>query len=162
MSGVRQEWRIYERLVARLVADQVATDLCVTPNAFIRGRITGVRRQIDVLIEARNDSDNNRRIIVDAKRRKRKLDVKDVESFRGMMEDVDASHGYLVCPRGHTPAAERRAQTAVRIRLLPPTALKISTRALGPAALVPSAARDEFSETVIRSCRSPSSARTAA
>jgi hypothetical protein len=35
------------------------------------------------------------------------------------MEDVRATHGYLVCPHGHTKAAERRAQSAVSIRLLP-------------------------------------------
>lgn len=110
---------MYERLVARLMAHQVSTEYCVTPNASVRGAITGIRRQIDVLIETRHDTDNTRRIIVDAKRRKRKIDVKDVETFRGMMEDVGATHGYLVCPCGHTPAAERRAQTAVSICLLP-------------------------------------------
>jgi hypothetical protein len=35
------------------------------------------------------------------------------------MDDVEATHGYLVCPHGHTPAAERRAQESVSIRLLP-------------------------------------------
>jgi len=119
LKDLWEDWKLYERLVARLIADQLSTDFCVTPNASVVGVITGVRRQIDVLIEARHDTDNTRRIIVDAKRRKRKIDVKDVETFRGMMEDVGATHGYLVCPYGHTPAAERRAQTAVSIRLLP-------------------------------------------
>lgn len=119
MKDAWEDWRLYELLVARLMADQLSTELCVTPNASILGAITGVRRQIDVLIEARHDTDNTRRIIVDAKRRNRKIDVKDVETFRGMMEDVGATHGYLVCPYGHTAAAEKRAQTAVSIRLLP-------------------------------------------
>jgi hypothetical protein len=114
-----EDWKLYERLVARLMADELSTDFCVTPNASIRGAITGIKRQIDVLIEIRHDTDNTRRLIVDAKRRSRKIDVKDVEAFRGMMEDVGATHGYLVCPRGHTSAAEKRAQTAVTIRLLP-------------------------------------------
>lgn len=114
-----EDWKLYERLVARLLADQLSTEFCVTPNASIRGAITGIKRQIDVLIEARHDTDNARRIIVDAKRRRRKIDVKEVEAFRGLMEDVGATHGYLVCPNGHTPAAEKRAQTAVSIRLLP-------------------------------------------
>lgn len=114
-----KDWTLYERLVARMMADQLSTDYCVTPNASIFGAITGIRRQIDVLIEARHDTDNTRRIIVDAKRRKRKIDVKEVEAFRGMMEDVGATHGYLVCPNGHTLAAEKRAQSTVSIRLLP-------------------------------------------
>ena len=119
MQGTWEDWKLYERLVARLMADQLSPEFCVTPNARVIGAITGIKRQIDVLIDARHDTDNSRRIIVDAKRRKRKIDVKDVETFRGMMEDVGATHGYLICPHGHTAAAEKRAQTAVSIRLLP-------------------------------------------
>lgn len=119
MNQGMPEWKLYERLVARMLVEQLETDLCVTPNAYIVGRITGVRRQIDVLIETRHDTDNSRRIIVDAKKRSRKIDVKDVESFRGLMEDVGATHGYLVSPAGYTKTAEKRAQAAVSIRIVP-------------------------------------------
>src|SRR3954465_13266557 len=118
MSG-SPGWQVYERMIARLMADQLSTGLCVTPNARIVGRISGRRRQLDVLIEARHDTDNTRRIIVDAKQKKRKIDIKDVEAFGGMMEDVGATHGYLVCASGHTKAAERRAQSAISISLVP-------------------------------------------
>ena len=114
-----QDWKVYERLVARLIADQLSTDLCVTPNARIRGHISGRSRQIDVLVDSRHDTDNSRRLIVDAKKRSRKIDVTDVEAFRGLMEDVGATHGYLVSPLGHTKAAEARAQETVSIRILP-------------------------------------------
>lgn len=83
------------------------------------GRISGRSRQIDALIDARHDSDNSRRIIVDAKKRKRRIDITDVEAFRGLMDDVGATHGYLICPSGHTKAAEKRAQMAVTISLVP-------------------------------------------
>jgi restriction endonuclease len=86
MPQQRPPWELYERMIARLIADQARTDLCVTPNARITGRITGIQRQIDVLIDARHDTDNTRRIIVDAKHRKRKVDVKDVEALLGVME----------------------------------------------------------------------------
>jgi len=112
-------WELYERLVATLFASQAGTDLCVTPNARIRGRISGRSRQVDVLMEARHDTDNNRRVIVDAKKRRRRIDVKEVESFRGLMEDVGATHGYLVSPHGYTGAAERRAQEFVSLRIVP-------------------------------------------
>lgn len=102
-----------------MMADQSATDLCVTPNAWIVGQVSGIKRQIDVLIEARHDTDNSRRIVVDAKMRKRKLDVKDVEAFRGLMADVKATHGYLVTSSGYTKAAGKRAQMAVSIRIVP-------------------------------------------
>src|ERR1043165_2529171 len=110
MKPPSPSWELYERMIARIVADQLSTDLCVTPNARIIGKISGRSRQIDVLIDSRHDTDNSRRIIVDAKKRTRKIDVTDVEAFRGLMEDVGATHGYLVCPTGHTQAAEKRAQ----------------------------------------------------
>lgn len=112
-------WEIYERMIARIMADQISTDLCVTPNARIVGKISGRSRQIDALIDARHQADNARRIIIDAKKRQRKIDVTDVEAFRGLMEDVGATHGYLICPSGHTKAAEKRAQMAVSIGLVP-------------------------------------------
>ncbi|MGL4560120.1 MAG: restriction endonuclease, partial [Afipia sp.] len=115
----RNDWEIYERMIARLIADQASTEFCVTPNARIVGKISGRSRQIDVLMETRHDTDNTRRVIVDAKKRTRKIDVKEVETFIGMMEDVQATHGYLVSPSGHTKAAEKRAQQTVSIRIVP-------------------------------------------
>jgi hypothetical protein len=119
MGDDQSQWQRYERLIARLMADQLSTDLCVTPNARVMGKISGKRRQIDALIDARHDTDNSRRIIVDAKMRRRKVDVVQVEAFRGLMEDVGATHGYLVCPTGHTEAAQKRAQESVRTCLVP-------------------------------------------
>lgn len=119
MTRILPKWEQYERLVADILVNELSTHLCVTPNAHLRGRISGRSRQIDVLIDLRHDSDNSRRVIVDAKMRSRKVNVSDVEAFRGLMEDVAATHGYLVCPEGYTKSAELRAQSAVSIRLLP-------------------------------------------
>ncbi len=119
MSRKMPDWERYERLVARLIADQISTDQCVTPNAQIKGVISSRKRQIDVLIDQRHDTDNTNRIIIDTKIKKRQIDIKDVEAFLGLMEDVQATHGYLVCPNGFTKSAERRAQEAISLRLLP-------------------------------------------
>lgn len=119
MKSAIKDWEIYERFVARLIVNEAPTDLCVTPNARIKGVISGRKRQVDVLIDSRHDTDNSRRIVIDAKRRSRKIDVVQVEAFEGFMKDVGATHGYLVCPVGHTEAAERRAQEAITISLLP-------------------------------------------
>ncbi len=102
-----------------MAVEELSTEYCATPNARLIGRISKRSRQIDVLIDLRHDRDNSRRVIVDAKKRKRKIDVQDVEAFRGLMEDVGATHGYLVCPTGYTKAAEHRAQSVVSIRLIP-------------------------------------------
>jgi hypothetical protein len=106
-------------MIAQMMVDQLSTEYCATPNARLIGRISKRSRQIDVLIDLRHNTDNSRRIIVDAKSRARKIDVTDVEAFRGLMDDVGATHGYLVCPKGYTKSAERRAQLAVSIRLVP-------------------------------------------
>lgn len=101
------------------MANQISTDLCVTPNAKITGKISGRVRQLDVLIDSRHDTDNSRRIIIDAKKQRRKIDIVQVEAFKGLMDDVGATHGFLICPHGHTKAAERRAQKAITICLVP-------------------------------------------
>jgi hypothetical protein len=119
MNRTRPGWELYERMIARMIADQSGTDLCVTPNAKLIGKISGVKRQIDVLIDARHDTDNTLRVVVDAKHRRRKVDVKDVESFLGLMKDTNATHGYLVTSSGYTEAARKRAQMYVSIRIVP-------------------------------------------
>jgi hypothetical protein len=58
MRESRPDWEVYERMIARLIADQSETDLCVTPNAGVMGKISETVRQIDVLIDARHDTDN--------------------------------------------------------------------------------------------------------
>lgn len=120
MKNDESEWQRYERLIACLMVNELSTDLCVTPNARVIGSISGRSRQLDVLIDARHATNNARRIIVDAKMRKRKIDVPQVEAFKGLMEDVEATHGYLICPAGHTAAAERRAQELITLCLVPP------------------------------------------
>ena len=119
MKAAIKDWEIYERFIARLVSVDAPTDLSVTPNARIKGLISGRKRQVDVLIDSRHDTDNSRRIVIDAKRRSRKIDIVQVEAFESFMKDVGATHGYLVCPVGHTQAAERRAQDAITISLVP-------------------------------------------
>lgn len=64
-------WEKYERLVAQMITNQLSTAYCVTPNAFVTGSISGIKRQIDVLIDLRHQTDNRTRIIVDAKMKKR-------------------------------------------------------------------------------------------
>ncbi|BFL64906.1 restriction endonuclease [Roseomonas mucosa] len=113
-------WRTYERIVAAVEAEHIGIEISVTPNARIRGAISGYTRQIDVLLDLRWSDDVSARTIVDAKLRRRKVDIKEVETFIGMMADCRASRGILVCSSGHTAAALARAQEVVTIRLLAP------------------------------------------
>lgn len=119
MSKKIPDWEKYERLIAQTIRNQLSTDYCVTPNASLLGRISSRKRQIDVLIDSRHDTENQNRIIIDAKIKSRKIDINNVEAFIGLMDDVGATHGYLICPNGFTKSAEQRAQDAISLRLLP-------------------------------------------
>lgn len=112
------DWQMYERVAACIEVGAAGMDTSVTPNASLIGTISGVARQIDILIDARFEEGVERRIIFDAKLRKRRVDVKDVESFEGMMRDVRASRGVLICSAGWTEAAEARAAKLIEIRLM--------------------------------------------
>lgn len=126
-------WKLYERVIASFEIDGAGIETSVTPNASLIGSVSGARRQIDVLVDARWDNDVERRIIFDAKRRSRKVDVKDVEAFEGLMRDVRATRGVLVCTRGHTKAALRRAEQRIDIRLVSEReALEIDHAAIDP------------------------------
>jgi len=113
-----KDWRTFERLVALLSTDEYDESFTIIPNAKIKGFISGRKRQIDVLVEFRYDSDLNKRIIIDAKKRSRPIDIKEVEMFEGMMKDVHAQRGFIVCSNGHTKAAKMRAQEHIGIRLI--------------------------------------------
>jgi hypothetical protein len=106
---------MYERLVAAFEVEDVDMGTSVTPNASLMGSISGVPRQIDVLVDARFEHDGRRRIIFDAKRRGRKVDV---EAFEGMMRDVGASRGVLVCTKGYTEGARSRADQFIDVRIM--------------------------------------------
>jgi hypothetical protein len=111
-------WQIYERVAACFEVEAASMDVSVTPNASLIGSISHVSRQIDILVDARFEEGFDRRIIFDAKHRKRKVDVKDIESFEGMMRDVNASRGVLICSSGWSQAAASRAADLIDIRLM--------------------------------------------
>lgn len=119
MSNLKT-WKIYERVVAKFMSEEYSSDeWTVIPNAHITGYISKRKRQIDVLIDYRFNHDLERRIIVDAKERKRPIDIKEVESFEGMMRDVGAHKGFLICTNGYTKAAQNRAQKAIGLKIIP-------------------------------------------
>jgi hypothetical protein len=126
-------WKIYERVVAAFEISTADMDASVTANASLTGCISGTKRQIDVLVDARWQDALNRRIIFDAKRRTRKINVNDVEAFEGLMRDVSAARGVLVCTKGYTKAALRRANQLIDIRLMTEDeALEIDHAAIDP------------------------------
>ena len=113
------DWKEYERQVAAFITDSFSSDeMTVCVNASIKGMLSDLYRQVDVLIDVRFSPDVSRRIIVDAKKHSRKVTIGDVEKFEGMMADCSAGHGFLVCPSGFTEGAYRRAQDNMSLSLM--------------------------------------------
>jgi restriction endonuclease Mrr len=87
---------------------QLAPGATITHNVKLTGK-SGVDRQIDVLVEQKIGQ-YEMRIVLDAKDHKAPVDINDVESFHGLLLDVGAHKGALVCPGGFTEGAKKRAR----------------------------------------------------
>ena len=106
MDWKNYEDEIFEELRRRYPA------VPIKRNTKVLGRISQKLRQIDVLIEAQV-LDSPIRVIVDAKKRSKPIDVNDVESFIAMMADVEAHRGILVSTNGYSKTAVLRAHNEV-------------------------------------------------
>jgi tetratricopeptide (TPR) repeat protein len=105
-------WKDYEKeILSQFQEMYPAAD--ITFDAKIKGRYSNIERQIDVLIEDYAAGENIR-IMVDAKYFSRNVDVKGVESFIGMMEDVCVDKGLLITQKGYSDAAINRAHNDPR------------------------------------------------
>jgi hypothetical protein len=99
--------RELEILVAKIQA-QLAPDAEVIHNAKLQGKHSGTSRQIDVLVRQKIGQ-YEMLIVLDCKDYAKPVDVKGVEEFYGLLKDVGANKGALVCPKGFTEAAKTRA-----------------------------------------------------
>lgn len=104
----KTEWRTLEELVLKIQMG-LAPAATVEHDKKIIGRITGVERQIDVWV-TQNIGQYSMSIAIDCKATKRPADTKCVEEFHGLVKDVGASKGVLVCPAGFTATAKKTAK----------------------------------------------------
>lgn len=72
---------------------------------------SGVERQIDVFITGEVGAFEVK-IFIESKNHSTAIDIKEVESIVGMVEDVGATLGVIVCPSGFTDGAKKRASRA--------------------------------------------------
>lgn len=100
-------WKDYEEEIFDLLKETYK-DATITFDQTLKGRYSQVYRQIDVLIES-YIAGKKIRLIVDGKYFNKNIDVKAVESFISMVEDVDAKQGILITSKGFSPAAINRA-----------------------------------------------------
>jgi hypothetical protein len=104
-------WKEYEREIFEQFQSRYP-NASIKHNEKVLGRISKIKRQIDVLIEDQS-LDASIRTIVDAKRRTSPIDINDIETFISMMIDVGAHRGILVSPVGYTKGAITRAHNEV-------------------------------------------------
>jgi hypothetical protein len=101
------DWKQYEKEIVDHFRAEYA-DATIIHNAKVQGRFSKVERQIDLLIEGEM-ADFRFRVVVDSKYRDKKIDVNDVESFIGMVRDVEADRGVMISSEGYSSAAINRA-----------------------------------------------------
>lgn len=86
-------------------------------NFYIRGRNSGRKRQIDGAVY--RVGEDAPIFIADAKRHGRALDITDIDSFVGFLDDVGCNHGLLAAPRETgRPARDYAEKKNIKIHLL--------------------------------------------
>lgn len=105
VSWKQYEAYIFNRLRADFPSGEFAHDVRIT------GIRTGRLRQIDVLIRS-TVAGYPVAIAIDCKCFRRKVSVKDVEAFLGLLEDVRVSKGIMVTTKGYSDTAVKRAANA--------------------------------------------------
>ena len=102
------DYKDLEKLVAKIQQD-LAPNAEVIHDVHLTGRKSGRKRQIDILVRDRIGQ-YEIQIVIDCKDYKKPADVKSVEEFHGLLDDVGAQKGVLVCPSGFSRTAKTRAE----------------------------------------------------
>jgi len=108
MTKKNPDWKDLEYLVA-MIQKQLSPEASVQHNVMLDGIDSETKRQIDVLVE-QNVGQYKMQIVIDCKDYSKPVDVKGVEEFQGLVQDVRAHKGALVCPSGFTKSALKRAK----------------------------------------------------
>lgn len=103
-----QDWRKYERKIHEELS-KIYQDCEFEFDDKIFGKYSKTDRQIDISI--RGEIGGNKILgIVDCKYFSSNIDVKIVESFLGMIEDVKANFGLIITNKGYSKAAKNRVK----------------------------------------------------
>jgi hypothetical protein len=100
-------WRAYEAYVHGSLSES-HPHVKFSTGITKKGRFSGRSRQIDILAETQIP------MAIECKYFARKVDVKDVEAFLGMLDDLEIPSGLLITGKGFTKAAQQRAQNDPR------------------------------------------------
>jgi hypothetical protein len=101
------EWKKFERAVHSEMENKFPGST-IRHDVRLPGALSGVARQIDIFIEEALPG-GDVRTAVDAKQRARPIDVKEVESFIGLLRDTNVDRGIMVSASGYSEGAFTRA-----------------------------------------------------
>jgi Restriction endonuclease len=118
MDKGRQQmtWKEYEDALLQRLRQEFFEDTFVVRGTEagmqhrVMGRFSLINRQLDV--GAYRLGESRPFLLADAKKYDNKVDVKDVEMFLGMMDDVGAEIGLIAAPNGASEGAKNRARAA--------------------------------------------------
>jgi hypothetical protein len=100
-------WKSFEALIERL-EKAFHPNATIVKNDHLPGHDSGRSREIDVSIRYKLGA-TCLLIVVDCKKRTRKIDLPEVHAFHGLMTDVRANAGSMVCEKGFSKSAKRLA-----------------------------------------------------
>ena len=101
-SGEEYELFVYEKF------KRLYVDADVKHDERIDGKLSGIKVQIDVSIKF-NHAGTEYLYVVECKDWKARTDIKVLRQFAGVMEDVGASKGFLLCTSGFAETNHRYA-----------------------------------------------------
>lgn len=104
----KKKWKRFEELAAE-IQKELSPQAEVALNEHLVGKRSGQSRQIDIVVKQKVGQFDIL-IVMDCKDYKHPLDVREVESFIGMVEDIGANKGALISVKGFTKAAKTRAK----------------------------------------------------
>lgn len=108
MSIESKDWRKYERKIHQELS-KIYEDCEFEFDDKIYGKYSKIDRQIDIAI--RGEVGGNKVLgIVDCKYFSTRINIKIVESFLGMIEDVRANFGLIITNKGYSQAAKNRVR----------------------------------------------------
>lgn len=105
--STKTEWREYEKAVFQ-ECKRIFKTATVKHDVKLDGKYSLKKRQIDVLVSNGNIDGVTTSIAIDTKHYAIKIDVKCVESFIGMLQDIDVSYGIIISDIGFTSGAINR------------------------------------------------------
>jgi hypothetical protein len=121
MDGMQDyvPWQEYEDAVSEVYASAEGMGT-VRRNIKLPDKVTGQMRQVDCLLEGEVKG-HKVQILIDAKYRRARVDVKDVEETHELCKAVGAHKAIIVCSNGWTAPAEKKADfIGMDLRLLSP------------------------------------------